>query len=112
MRLLCDLNAIDINSDNASSLLVEDYLIVCTGDKLHVYQNSCPHRRKPLNLISEKLLDEQKNFIRCEHHQALFTISQGLCISGPCTGGQLREIDFKVFDGKLYITEEKLMDDK
>lgn len=111
MRFLCELNELakhtNIPRNNKLlSLVIDDYIIVSSADKLHVYKDRCPHRLKPMSFTSGQLLDDRLNFIRCEHHQALFTISEGLCISGPCVGSKLEEVDFKVLDKKLFILNE------
>ncbi len=107
MHLICDLNEFNTRQTSSASmqnesLIMGNYLIINTAKDLLVYENKCPHRLKPLNTNVNQILDDKKNFIRCEHHQALFTISDGLCISGPCTGSSLKKIPFRVYKGKIY----------
>ncbi len=68
------------------------------------YRNSCPHRNVPLEFLPDQFLNQDKQFIQCATHGALFTIENGLCISGPCNNQSLVGLHVKEQDEKIYCT--------
>lgn len=70
---------------------------------IYLYENRCPHKRIPLEWMPDTFLDVEKQFIQCSTHGALFTIDQGLCIAGPCTGAKLVPVSFEVIEGQICI---------
>jgi nitrite reductase/ring-hydroxylating ferredoxin subunit len=68
------------------------------------YINSCPHRKVPLEWLPNQFLDYDKQFIHCATHGALFTIDNGLCISGPCHQKSLTSLNVEERDGKIYCS--------
>ena len=71
---------------------------------LVAYLNSCPHRKVPLEWLPDQFLNSDKQFIQCATHGALFTIEQGLCISGPCHQESLTNLCVEERGGKVYCT--------
>lgn len=106
---LCDIRIFEDIEQHTypQTFIVKGYLIVKSADKLFIYLNKCPHRAKALNTNSGPTLDEHANYIRCGHHNALFTISEGLCVSGPCAGESLVKISFKVSESIIYVAARK-----
>jgi len=41
--------------------------------------------------------------IQCSSHGALFTIEDGECVAGPCTGQSLIAVDFSIQDDQVII---------
>ena len=79
-------------------------LAVRRDDHVHVYLNRCPHIGVPLDLLEGKFLNMDKTLIQCATHGALFQIQDGECVSGPCIGQSLVEIEPRI-DGKdVYVT--------
>lgn len=68
------------------------------------YINSCPHRKVPLEWVPDQFLDYDKQFIHCATHGALFTIEDGLCISGPCNRQSLQQLLVEERHGDIYCT--------
>jgi len=81
-----------------------DLFIVRHQGSVVAYRNSCPHRKVPLEWLPDQFLDEDKQFIQCATHGALFTIENGLCISGPCNHESLDSFHVKEMDHKIYCT--------
>lgn len=61
--------------------------------QLYAYRNSCPHTGAPLNWVPNQFLNHQGDLIQCALHGALFEISDGRCIHGPCVGASLDKIE-------------------
>jgi len=75
-----------------------DVFIVRAGQSVYGYYNSCPHTGAPLNWLPDQFLDGTGNYIQCRNHDALFRISDGVCVHGPCIGQSLRPINLSVND--------------
>ena len=76
-----------------------------SGEKLHVFENRCPHAGTPLNMFGDKFLSLDGAYILCRTHGALFDKVSGKCTGGPCKGDYLRPIAFEVReDGGIYST--------
>ena len=66
-----------------------EVFVVRLGDVLQGYINACPHTSGPLDWTQGKFLDADGKLIQCSTHHALFSASDGLCVSGPCAGQSL-----------------------
>ncbi|MBC67605.1 MAG: Rieske, partial [Acinetobacter sp.] len=48
--------------------------------------------------------DQDREYIQCSTHGALFSVETGECISGPCLGDFLEKVNLEVHsDGGIYI---------
>jgi len=79
--------------------------LVRLGDALYAYRNSCPHLQISLNWLPHHFLDERRVHIQCALHGALFDITTGECIRGPCFGRFLDSIPLQVADGWVRIPD-------
>lgn len=77
------------------------------GHKVHVYRNTCPHARTPLNWMPDRFLNREKTHIICTTHGALFTIESGECVAGPCTGQYLTRIDSEIRNGDVWVMKDE-----
>ncbi|MBH89640.1 MAG: (2Fe-2S)-binding protein [Magnetovibrio sp.] len=107
LKKLCELNQID---NNGSATFVaekngkkESLIVVRKKNKVFVYINSCPHIGTPLDFSPGQFLSKDKNFILCSTHGALFRISDGFCISGPCFEQTLTKVSVRIIDDKVFI---------
>lgn len=78
-------------------------MVIRKGGALHVYVNSCPHRRLPLDFHPGRFLTEDGRHILCTNHIATFRIEDGVCVDGPCRGQALERVPFTVESGVLYV---------
>ncbi len=78
-------------------------MVIRKGDEIYVYENSCPHIGSPLDFISGQFLNHERSHILCSTHAARFKIEDGLCISGPCEGDRLTQINAEVRDGYIVL---------
>jgi len=81
-----------------------ELFIVKKDSQIHVYKNSCPHTQGPLDWTPDQFLDLDNNHIQCANHGALFEISSGLCIYGPCKAESLKALPFTIRDNSIYLS--------
>ncbi len=107
-------NAKDITPLCASSALAEGQsrgfqagglklVAIRKDDRVHVYENRCPHRGVPLEWLPDQFLDISGSLIQCATHGALFLIDTGECVTGPCAGQALRALPSHEADGFVWL---------
>ena len=77
--------------------------VVRCGDKLVAYRNVCPHAGNPLNWKPHAFLTRARDLIMCSSHGAIFDISSGKCVDGPCPGRSLTPIRTECRDGLVVV---------
>lgn len=75
------------------------------------YLNTCPHEKSWLNIGDGEFLTAEKNALRCGRHGALFEISTGRCMQGPCKGANLEPIAIAVIGGDVCVCGIALVED-
>ncbi|WP_339641765.1 Rieske (2Fe-2S) protein [uncultured Porticoccus sp.] len=85
--------------------------VVRRGQALFAYRNHCPHTGAPLNLMPDRFLDYDRQYIQCSTHGALFEMDSGQCIAGPCAGQYLDMVPCHIENGALYLREDPATDD-
>jgi nitrite reductase/ring-hydroxylating ferredoxin subunit len=78
-------------------------LVVRRGAEVHAYVNRCPHAGHPLNLRPHEFLTPDRSLVVCNSHGALFELSTGLCVAGPCAGATLRRVPVEVRAGYVLV---------
>lgn len=73
------------------------------GERVFIYENSCPHTGGPLDWQPDVFLDIEKKLIQCATHGALFRIEDGYCVHGPCIGKHLAAQPVRVVDGRVWL---------
>ncbi|EIK94135.1 Rieske (2Fe-2S) domain-containing protein [Pseudomonas sp. M47T1] len=77
-------------------------IVVRQSLQVYIYSNSCPHLDTPLAWRKDAYLNKAADRIVCYAHGALFDISSGICLLGPCLGQRLTSIPFHI-DKKGFI---------
>ena len=77
--------------------------VVRAGGRVVAYENSCPHLGSPLDWVPDRFLDLEKRHILCATHGALFRISDGHCLAGPCVGKNLKPVPIRIDRGSIYL---------
>lgn len=72
-----------------------ELFLVRQDNKVHAYQNHCPHLGIPLNWQPDQFLCLEGSHIQCSTHGALFTVKDGHCIVGPCAGQNLTSLSLE-----------------
>lgn len=75
--------------------------VVRRGEEVTGYVDRCPHMGLPLAQLLDDYLTADGALIGCDWHGALFDISTGLCVGGPCTGAALTPWQVAVADGHI-----------
>lgn len=84
----------------------EPIFITQRDGSFFAYQNRCPHLQVELEFLENQFLDQDKEFIECSTHGALFCVETGECVSGPCVGEFLSKVNIQVHsDGGIYLTD-------
>lgn len=73
------------------------------GDRIHVYQNACPHIGTPLDWVPNRFLSVDRRHLICATHGAQFKLATGECISGPCRGDYLEAVEAVIHDGVVFV---------
>ncbi|WP_019673634.1 Rieske (2Fe-2S) protein [Psychrobacter lutiphocae] len=78
-------------------------LIIKKDNALYAYENSCPHFSIPLDYKKGKFHTYKNEVVMCAHHSAMFNITTGECIDGPCMGHSLTSIAIQIVDGEVFL---------
>ncbi len=100
---ICKLSDLDNNQSMGFEINGESYFIVQHDDMIRVYKNHCPHLGIELEWLEHQFLDAEKQYIQCSTHGALFNISSGECVSGPCIGDKLTNVNVDIIDGDIFL---------
>ena len=73
------------------------------GDAVFAYVNACPHIGASLDWAPDKFLTADGRLIVCATHGALFDITDGLCVHGPCEGRHLEAVPVQVVEGAVLV---------
>ncbi len=89
---------------------INDYSLFAVKKRgiIYIYRNRCPHLHVPLNWEPDKFLNNTGELIQCSTHGAVFDISNGECLQGPCLGQSLKRINYKIKGADIYIEESEL----
>jgi nitrite reductase/ring-hydroxylating ferredoxin subunit len=66
--------------------------IVNHGGRYHAYVNRCPHAGTSLDLWPNEFWTEDRQFLICATHGAIFGPDTGICVEGPCPGARLERL--------------------
>jgi nitrite reductase/ring-hydroxylating ferredoxin subunit len=81
----------------------ESILVHCVDQKITAWLNICPHEGRRLDYAPGKFLLEKDRLV-CAAHGATFRLADGFCVSGPCRGSSLRQVQVSVGeDGELLF---------
>lgn len=83
----------------------DELFLVSHGGRLYGYRNSCPHwPGSTLPFKSGQYLDREARHIICSGHGALFNITTGLCVRGPCLGQKLSALELEIDpEGSVFV---------
>ena len=106
-RVLCALAELEDPGSRAFRVGRGDWplsgLVVRRGAEVHAYVNRCPHAGHPLNLRPHDFLTLDRSLLLCHSHGALFELTTGLCVAGPCAGAALRRVPVEVAGGYVLL---------
>ena len=73
------------------------------GDSIFAYRNQCPHFLLPLNAGPGRFILLKDGLVMCAWHSAVFRISDGSGVDGPCLGGRLEPLPVVEQGGQLVL---------
>ncbi len=77
-------------------------IVIRTGDTVQVFGNCCPHQGRRLDYAPDRFLTKATTLV-CAAHGAVFSMTDGLCLQGPCRGESLRSYQCAWQDGILRV---------
>jgi nitrite reductase/ring-hydroxylating ferredoxin subunit len=72
------------------------------GGRVVAYMNRCAHVPTEMDWRPGEFLDDERLFIVCSMHGAVYEPSSGRCIAGPCAGQRLMAVPVLERDGQVY----------
>ena len=104
------LNIEDIEEGSSKGLEANSIYMfaVKKADQIYLYWNRCPHLRTPLEWEEDRFLEPDGALIQCATHGALFQISDGRCLAGPCKGKSLKPVPFIIESGMVMVEKHIL----
>ncbi|NUF30653.1 Rieske (2Fe-2S) protein [Acinetobacter oleivorans] len=79
-------------------------IVVIKGqNSFYAYENVCPHFSVQLDYKDGVFSTYKNKLIMCAHHSAMFDITTGECVDGPCKGHYLKAVPVDVKDGVVFL---------
>lgn len=103
MIRLCALEELVNHASQGFTLHEQSIFVVRQNHNVFAYHNRCPHLGIPLEWQPDHFLDADGELIQCSTHGALFTIDDGLCVSGPCSGQSLQPLPVEIRNGEVWV---------
>ncbi|CAN5388725.1 Rieske 2Fe-2S domain-containing protein [soil metagenome] len=75
--------------------------VIRHGGRAIAWLNQCRHVPMELDWQPGRVFDENREYLVCATHGALYRPDDGVCVSGPCTGARLRPIVVLESDGRI-----------
>lgn len=85
-------------------------LLFRRNGEVFAYHNVCPHQGRGLGIRrsggqATRFFFDPKGHLMCPHHGALFQLSDGACISGPCRGASLTPVAVRVVGDEVFLDQ-------
>lgn len=100
---LCHFNDIPEGESRGFTVDGQALFAIKKDAELYLYRNECPHLGVSLEAQQDEFLDLDGELIECSMHGALFQITDGHCIAGPCQGEALKPLPWKMDEGRVYL---------
>lgn len=86
--------AIEVGTVDERDGIRDSLMLTRRGSDVRAYRNICPHAGRRLDWAPNQFLIEDGCVI-CTAHGAMFRLSSGECISGPCRGTGLTPVSIE-----------------
>ena len=80
-----------------------DGFLVNDAGNFYAYVNRCRHMTTPLDFVRDQFFSEDRCYLMCYTHGALYQPSTGLCIAGPCKGESLYRLPVQIEQGEILV---------
>ena len=74
--------------------------VIRADGALYAFVDSCRHQSRSLDLGAGPAL--QDGLLPCRHHGALYRVSDGSCVVGPCAGTRLTKLALEERAGRWW----------
>ena len=101
---ICHVDDIEEGKSRGFEVNDQSLFLVKYNGALYCYSNTCPHLGVELEWMEDQFLDPDGKLIQCHLHGALFTIEDGSCIAGPCTGDSLESLPIDIREGSVFLS--------
>jgi nitrite reductase/ring-hydroxylating ferredoxin subunit len=81
-----------------------DAFLVNDQGHYRAYVNRCRHMPTPLDFVRNEFLSDDRRFLQCYTHGALYEFATGECIAGPCKGESLYRLPVWVDRGEVLVS--------
>ena len=81
-----------------------DAILVNDRGNYYAYVNRCRHMPTPLDFVRDEFLSDDRRFLQCYTHGALYDFATGECIAGPCKGESLYRLPVQVDQGDVLVS--------
>ncbi|GGF85604.1 Rieske (2Fe-2S) protein [Alteromonas lipolytica] len=86
----------------------DSVLVILRDGNVYAYTDVCPHYgNTTLPWKKNAYLNNRGNRIVCAAHGALFTIENGLCVSGPCKGESLTPVPVIIENNTVWLVTSR-----
>lgn len=100
-----DGGAIEIGVVSERDAVRDSLLLTRHGNAVRAYRNVCPHAGRRLDWAPGQFLIED-GYVICTAHGAMFRLSSGECVSGPCRGTDLSAVPVEISGEEVVLREE------
>lgn len=82
-----------------------DLILIKNNQQYYAYHNICPHFSIQLDNAKGRFFTYENQWIMCAHHSAMFEISTGLCVDGPCKARHLTPEPICLENESIYLSD-------
>ena len=106
MELLCRTEQIADRDARSFDTSRGEVIVTQRDGQFFAYQNRCPHLGISLEFREQEFMDQDREYLICANHGALFQVDSGHCVLGPCKGQSLTAVPITVHsDGRIYLAQ-------
>jgi nitrite reductase/ring-hydroxylating ferredoxin subunit len=82
---------------------LQSAFVIRHGGRVFGYFNRCAHVGIELDWQAGEFFDDSGLYLVCTTHGATYLPDSGKCISGPCRGARLQQLDVFEQNGGIYL---------
>ena len=81
-----------------------DAILINDQGNYYAYVNRCRHMPTPLDFVRDEFFSDDRRYLQCYTHGALYEFASGLCVSGPCKGESLYRLPVQIDRGEVLVS--------
>lgn len=110
-RLICPSDAVREGEDGVRFSVArvtgeEPAFVVRFRGRVHAYLNRCAHVPIELDWTPGRFFDDERLYLICATHGAMYEPESGRCVAGPCRGKRLLALSVEERDGMVFLLDE------